>query len=99
MRVGRILDVFCAPGSSAVVDALMHGALERFRNQGTAFVSCVGLHPKIRKRAQRYLYLRPSRLDRPAWMLWKGSAELQGLVYDERKWHLSHADSDIGLRP
>lgn len=99
LRVGRIMDLFCDPGATATVDTLMHGALKYVAEAHCDAVSCLGLHPQIRHRAQRYLYIKPRQLDRPAWMLWKGNEAVTDLVYDERKWHLSHADSDIGFSP
>lgn len=99
MTVGRIIDVFCDPDAPAVVDALIAGALRVFQEAGCGAVSCLGLLPKIRHRVQRYLYLRPRRLNRPAWMLWKGDESMRGLVYDENQWHLSQGDSDIGFSP
>jgi len=99
LRVGRILDLFAPPDDVATIDALLHRALELTRADRADLVSCVGLHPTIRRRVRRYLYVTPARLDRPAWFLWKGDPSLAGRVHDAGAWHLSHADSDIGFSP
>ncbi len=99
MRVGRIMDLFGDPNTPEMVDTLVAAAVDQFAAHDAAIISCLGLHPSLRRRVQRYLYFRPRGLDRPAWMLWKGDDALQDLVYDERQWHLSHGDSDIGFSP
>jgi predicted N-acetyltransferase YhbS len=99
LRMGRIMDLFCDPGSVLAVDALLHAALAQFRSASADVISCLGLRPELRRVVQRYLYVRPARLDHPAWMLWKGNGIARELVYDAAQWHLSYADSDIGFGP
>ena len=98
-RVGRILDVFCSPDSEPVVEALMHAALARFRREKADVVSCFGLHPGIRKRVRRYLYLTPASRQNPALLVWNGDPALQEAVYDANNWHMSQADGDDGFSP
>jgi hypothetical protein len=99
MRMGRILDVFCSPESEAVVEALMHAALAKFRREGADAVSCFGLHPAIRKTVRRYLYLAPASRQSPALAVWNGEPALRDAVYDANNWHMSHADGDDGFSP
>ena len=99
LRLGRILDLFALPDDVATVDALLHRALALTRADHADLVSCVGLHPALRRRVHRYLYVKPARLDRPAWLLWKGDPALRERVHDAGEWHISHADSDIGFAP
>lgn len=99
MTEGRIMDIFCPPGEKAVSDSLLQAALQQLEQGGVDLVSCWGLHSRIRKDVQRYLYLAPSKLDHPSWFLWKGSEELKSIVYDADNWHISCADSDIGFNP
>lgn len=99
MRMGRILDVVARPDADSTVEALLHAALERFRSQGVAAVSCLGLHPVIRRTVKRYLYLAPSGRQHAASLHWKGEPELAGAVFDPANWHLSQADGDEGFSP
>lgn len=99
IRAGRIMDCFCSPRATPVTQALVRAALRYLESEGVHFVYCLGLHPAIRKTVQRYLYITPSALDEPAWLLWKGPDELRAVVYEADSWHISHADSDIGFGP
>ncbi len=99
MTDGRVMDLFCPPGELAISDSLLHAALKLFEQHGVDLVSSWGLHPKIREGVRRHLYLAPSKLDHPSWLLWKGSEELRSVVYNADNWHISCADSDIGFNP
>lgn len=99
MRVGRIMDIFCAPTSTLLTTSLLRAALDQLERQRVDVVSCMGMHPAIRAVVKRYLYVAPRSLDNPALLLWKGSEDLRETVYDQASWHLSHADGDEGFAP
>jgi hypothetical protein len=99
VRIGRILDIFCAPDAEATIEALVREALERFRRDRVAAVSCMGLHPAIRRAVRRYLYVAPSNRQNPASIFWKGDPALRDAISDPANWHLSHADGDEGFSP
>lgn len=96
---GRIMDLFCPPESQEIVDSLLHGALLHLKRRRVDLVSCWGLHPGIRSKVRRHLYLAPSNFNHPSWFLWKGHHEMSATVYNASNWHLSCADSDIGFSP
>jgi hypothetical protein len=97
MLVGRIMDLFCTPGDNEIVDALLAKAFDIFEQRRVAFITCMGLHPLIRKRVMHCLYSKPSALQDPGLLNWKGDSKLQSFVQDSKNWHLSYADGDIGF--
>jgi len=94
----RIMDIFCTPTSVDVIDSLLGRALELMEEKNVAVVSCMGLHPDIRKRVERFLYLKPKNLNNPA-LLYCKDKDIEKIVYDENNWHFTHADGDEGFAP
>jgi predicted N-acetyltransferase YhbS len=94
VRLGYLLDVFADPKADAVIDALMAAALKALEADHVAAVNCLGLHPGIRRRVHRYLYLRTRSRENPARFLWQGEPALAPVVYEASSWHLTHADGD-----
>jgi GNAT superfamily N-acetyltransferase len=99
MRVGRILDVFAPFDVPDVIHALIRSALELFSYEHADIASCVGLMPALRQYIHPYFYLTPKKYNHPAWLLWRGNPELDAIIYDPVKWHVTQADSDIGFSP
>lgn len=99
MRLVRIMDLLCPPSRHDIVDALMHRLLERAEDAGAGAVICWGLHPTMRERVRRYLYLRPRGEQLPSLLYCTGDARIKDLVHDARQWHVTRADGDEGLQP
>lgn len=95
--VGRIMDIFCPPEETELVDSVLAKAFEIFKQCKVAFITCVGLHPVIRSRVKRYLYYTPRVPEEPGLLNWKGDAKLKTFVQNADNWHLSHADGDGGF--
>jgi hypothetical protein len=55
--------------------------------------------PALRQYIHPYFYLTPKKYNHPAWLLWRGNPELDAIIYDPVKWHVTQADSDIGFSP
>lgn len=91
------MDLFCPPGDDKLVDTLLAEAIEAFEKRRVAFISCLGLHPLIIKRARRYIYIRPRMVQGPGLLNWKGDSNLQSFVQNPENWHLSFSDGDIGF--
>jgi predicted N-acetyltransferase YhbS len=98
LRIGRIMDLLCSPARTDVADTLIAAALTELERQHVALVTCVGLHPSIRDRVRRCLYVR-RRPSAPAMLLWKGVADLEPIVHCANAWHLTLADGDEGFSP
>jgi hypothetical protein len=94
LAVGRIMDLLASPNRPDVVGALLAGALEVLERRGVDLVSCLGLHPALRRLVGRYLFLSPASLSVPARLQWRGDPDLAPMVYDAAAWHLSYADGD-----
>ena len=97
MKVGQIMDIFCDPDSIEIVDALICEGLKVLGERKVDLIKCIGLHPKIRRPIEKYLYWKSSMMEVPAMVLWKGDPELEKLLYDKSNWHLSLADGDGGF--
>jgi hypothetical protein len=97
LLVGRIMDLFCFPGDDELVDTLLAEAFDIFEQRQVAFITCMGLHPLIRKRVRRYLYIKPRILQDPGLLNWKGHPKMQSFVQNPENWHLSLSDGDIGF--
>lgn len=91
---GYLMDLFTNPDASDVIDALLAEALRMLEATGVAAVTSLGLHPRIRRRVRRYMYLRPRMMELPAWMRWHGDPTVADTVYDAESWHISYADGD-----
>jgi predicted N-acetyltransferase YhbS len=92
--VGRLMDVFASPKRADVVTELVAAALELLEARKVALVSCLGLHPSIRRIVKRFLFVSPKRLELPARLLWSGEPSLENAIYHPDGWHLSYADGD-----
>ncbi len=99
MEPARIMDLFCAPSATDVITSLLGRALEVAAKEQVGVISCLGLHPGIRRIVKKYLYLRARRWELPALLYNKESAELGALVFEADNWHLTHADGDEGFAP
>lgn len=95
MMVGRIMDIFCPPENVELIDFLLANALNISKQRGVALLSCMGLHPVIRNRVQRYLYYKPRKNGPLALLNWKGDKNMKSFVENSENWHLSHADGDV----
>ena len=99
MPTGRIMDIFCKPSSADIIDSLLGKALDILQNKKVALVSCLGMHPDIRKRVKKVLYLRVRSVEIPALLYCTGEERIENLVYNENMWHLTSADGDEGFAP
>ena len=100
IRIGKIMDLFCAPSRAPrVVNALLPAVLHHFRVVGADLISSKGLHPAIRREVRRCLYLKLPNYSSPALMLWNGDRNLMDTVFAADNWHLSHADGDEDFVP
>lgn len=97
LRRTYLMDLFAAPDDRETVEALFAASIDRSEAAGTDCVYGLGLNPRLRELARRYLYAPLPSGRRPSWLLWKGDEELHDLVYDEGSWHVTLADSDIGV--
>jgi hypothetical protein len=96
--IGRIMDLFCSPRSTEIIDSLLAEAIRLFKEEGVSIVSCRALNRLIRDRISRCLYFEPRSLKEPLLVYWKGDPELKAFVHDADNWHLTHADGDEGFR-
>lgn len=99
MRVLRVMDLLCSMQRLDVVDALVAGVLEVAAREGVAAITCWGMHPRLRARLQRYLYVSPPSEQQPTLLYCTGDTAMQALVYDSSQWHATRADGDEGLAP
>jgi predicted N-acetyltransferase YhbS len=97
IKVGHIMDIFCDPDSNEVIEALICDGMKVLSERKVDLIKCIGLHPKIRTHIQKYLYWKPSMMEVPALVLWKGDPKLEKFVHDKSNWHLSLADGDGGF--
>jgi GNAT superfamily N-acetyltransferase len=98
MLVGNIMDIFCHPASKVVIDQLMCSALEKMVKGGAAIISCMGVHPLIRTRLTKYLYLRAKNSEIPS-LLYCKDEQIKKWVYNKNLWHVTKADGDEGFDP
>ncbi len=94
LTIGRVTDIFCPPTADTLVRSLLGAGLHFLQEQRVDVVSCLGLHPGIRKIVRRYLYLSPSVFQLPAMVLWKGAPDSAAEIYRPENWHLSYIDGD-----
>jgi len=99
LRLGRILDLFCDPGTPEVAESLIAAGIARLEAEGVDMITCLGHLPGLQRVIGKYCYLTPRRLQKPALFLWKGEPDLANVVYDTNSWHLTHADGDDGFSP
>lgn len=93
LRFGRIMDLFCRPSDEHVIDSLLRAAIDHLDRGAADVIATRGLHPRIRQRVRRFLYLAPPSVQFTARVLCR-DASIAPLVYDEASWHTSHADGD-----
>jgi ribosomal protein S18 acetylase RimI-like enzyme len=91
---GYLMDLFTARTAINVADSLIAEALTIFERDGVAAVTSLGLHPDLRRRVARFLYVRRKSIGLPALLRWRGEPSVAQVVYDASKWHLSYADGD-----
>ena len=99
MPIGRIMDIFCRPSSSDIIDSLLGKALDIMKKKNVALVSCLGMHPDIRERIKKFLYLRVRSVEIPALLYCSGDESIRKFVYNESMWHVTSADGDEGFAP
>jgi len=100
LRIGKIMDVFCAPSNAkSVVSAVLPSVLGHFRQLDVDVVATKGLHVTIRKELRRYLYVMEPGVEMPARLLWTGDPSLADVVYSADNWHLAHSDGDDDFTP
>ncbi len=99
LPLGRIMDLFCDPDDDLTISQLLLNAIFYLKNSGAAIISCMGMHPMIRKIIKKYLYLRLRPVEIPALLYYSGDAKLKGHIFDENAWHVGYADGDEGFAP
>lgn len=93
VRFGRIMDLFCPPSDERVIDALLRAGLDHLEAGGAEVIATRGLHPALRGRVRRFLYLAPPSSQFTA-RVFCADAGLAPFVYEEANWHACHADGD-----
>jgi len=94
--VGWIMDLFCAPRNEDLCQALVCAGIAHLEEENINYILCIGLHPALRRSVEWFLYVRPSRLQRPALISWEGPEHaIKQAFLDSDNWHLSYADSDL----
>lgn len=93
VRFGRIMDLFCEPSDTRTIDALLRAGMDHLAGGGAQTIAARGLHPTIRARVRRYLYLAPSASQFTA-RVYCGDPALAPLMHADDNWHTAHADGD-----
>ncbi len=96
--VARLMDLLCAPDRADVVDTLAAAMLADLKGKGISVLMCWGMHPSIRLRLRRYLYVLPAAEQAPT-LLYCLDDSLKSMIYDETNWHATRADGDEGFVP
>ncbi len=99
LRVGRILDLYCDPSALHLAESLLSAGAGRLEAAGVDMITCLGHLPGLQQVIAKYCYFTPERLQTPALFIWKGENALASAVFDQEKWHLTHADGDDGFSP
>lgn len=99
MRLARLMDLFCSPTRLDVVDALLREALAGIRAESASAVICWGMHPVIRARLRKSLYIRPRGEQVPSLLYCAAGEELRAMIYETANWHVTRGDGDEGFVP
>jgi len=87
------MDLFCQPDDDATIDALLRAGVDHLAAGGAEVIATRGLHPRMRSRVRRHLYLAPASAQFTA-RVYCADEALAPLVYDASSWHTCHADGD-----
>jgi len=97
--VTQLMDLFCDPGDHRTARSLLSAACGHAERHASAAITCMGLHPSLRRITRRYLYAPRPGGQLPAMLLWHGDPAAAAAVYDADQWHLSNADGDEAFTP